>query len=144
MSPLPSASTVESASAIDEATPPLGNDGVWVLRFRNPAGKMCRARAHTEQIVLRLRRGRLSAKVEARHARGGDYHPLSFYPEFKDVSPSRPPPKQPAKFASKSSEAAPSPAAARWWHRHARLLLFAVGSVVLLLFLVVFFFYLNR
>src|SRR6185312_12210684 len=42
-------------------------NGAWVLRYHNPAGKLCRARATTEQIVQRLRRGLLSVKVEARH-----------------------------------------------------------------------------
>lgn len=83
MPPLPAATPSEPAT-------PLTTDGVWVLRYRNPAGKLCRARASTEQIVQRLRRGRLSPKIEARRAAQQTYHPLAFYPEFKDIVPPRP------------------------------------------------------
>jgi hypothetical protein len=64
---------------------PSPSNGFWVLRYRNPAGKLCRARASTEQIALRLRRGRLSLQTEARHAQDKEYHPLSFYAEFKGI-----------------------------------------------------------
>jgi len=64
-------------------------DGVWVLRYRNRAGKVCRSRTTTDQIAVRLRHGRLSARVEARRAHARDYHPLSFYVEFKDIAPPR-------------------------------------------------------
>src|SRR5690242_7572071 len=87
--------TSAEPTRLDPETPPLAapptaepdlqtqSDGYWVLRYRNPAGKLCRAQASTEQIAVRLRRGRLSAKIEARHATSREYHPLSYYPEFK-------------------------------------------------------------
>jgi serine/threonine protein kinase len=158
MPPLPSTSTIEpnlgSADAIPAATP---SDGVWVLRYRNPAGKLCRVQANTEQIVLRLRRGRLSAKVEARHANGKDYHPLSFYPEFKDISPagsaeyrSDPlPRKQPSKVkvepATSNGVASPPivQTAAQSWPGRARSLLLGAGSVVLLLLLILLYYLLH-
>ncbi len=87
---------------LDPETPPVAppiapeprTDGVWVLRYHNPAGKLCRTQATTEQIAVRLRRGRLSAKIEARRADGKDYHALSFYPEFKDIPPLPRPPRK--------------------------------------------------
>ncbi len=94
------------AAATSSASKPESN-GVWILRYRNPAGKLCRARASTEEIVTRLRRGRLSARVEARHADNADYHPLSFYPEFKDAAPpSRPSRKRPKTDEEKKADAA--------------------------------------
>jgi serine/threonine protein kinase len=114
--------------------PPPKADGVWVLRYRNPAGKLCRARATTEQIRLRLRRARLSAKVEARHANETDYHPLSFYPEFKDVAPSPPPVRKhhPPEKEKRLASAMPKPVV-KAWYRRPRLVSFAVGAAGLLL-----------
>ncbi|HTU17229.1 MAG TPA: serine/threonine-protein kinase [Gemmataceae bacterium] len=158
--PLPSTSTTEpTAGSIDSTAVAARSDGVWVLRYRNPAGKLCRAQASTDQIVLRLRRGRLSAKVEARHASGKDYHPLSFYPEFKNIAPSRPPRKQPANgeqragnvsdghSVANASGALPSPLrgkiAARPWYLRTRQLLLG-GGLVVLLFLALVYYLLHR
>lgn len=114
-----------------EPTPPP-SDGVWVLRYRNSAGKLCRARATTEQILLRLRRARLSAKIEARHANDTDYHPLSYYPEFQNAAPSTPPRKHPPP-KEKPRAAAPSKAASPPWYRRPRLMSFAGAAVGFLL-----------
>ncbi len=112
--------------------PTPATDGVWVLRYHNPAGKLCRARATSEQIAQRLRRGRISTKVEARHADGKDYHPLSFYPEFKNFAPSRPPRKR-AKTGEMEGAASTSPAPpVEPWHRRNRFLLYGVGAAMLL------------
>jgi serine/threonine protein kinase len=124
MPPLPAAS-------VSEAATPLPPDGVWVLRYRNPAGKLCRARASTEQIVQRLRRGRLSSKIEARHGNRQDYHPLTFYAEFKDIAPLRPPRKRLEKSKTPASRSAPPNETP--WYRQPRLLWIGVGGLVLLL-----------
>jgi serine/threonine protein kinase len=158
--PLPSTSTTEPTTPRrpDETVP---SDGVWVLRYRNKAGKLCRAQASTEQIVLRLRRGRLSAKIEARHATGKDYHPLSFYPEFQNIAAVRPASrradKQPSskseeegvrseekERSSRSSLPTPHSSLSQPWYRRSRVLLLGGGSVVLLLSLVLFYYLLHR
>jgi serine/threonine-protein kinase len=154
MPPLPASSAVEpTRQGPDETALTTPRDGVWVLRYRNTAGKVCRAQASTEQIVLRLRRGRLPAKIEARHAAGKDYHPLSFYPEFKDISAAGPvsrrsdklqPPKVESEpIASRKNGTVPRAAQATTqpWHRRTRALLYGGGSLVLL-FLVVLLYYL--
>jgi serine/threonine protein kinase len=167
MPPLPSNSTIEPAPGSTrgaDATPLAArSDGVWILRYRNPAGKLCRAQANTEQIVLRLRRGRLSTKIEARHAGDKDYHPLSFYPEFKNISPvrtvSRRSVKQPANEKQQAgsvrdglsvanasgSSASPSleQTAAQPWYRRPHLLLSGAGLLVLLLFLTLLYYLLH-
>lgn len=135
MPPLPSTSTAEPA-------PQTQSDGFWILRYRNQAGKLCRAQASTEQIVVRLRHGRLSAKVEARHACGKDYHPLSFYPEFKNIAPSRPPQKQPSKVESEPIIAARPRFVAQPWYR-GHILFFGIGTTVLLLCLAALYFFLH-
>jgi eukaryotic-like serine/threonine-protein kinase len=118
---------------------PTQSDGVWVLRYRNPAGKLCRARATTEQILVRLRRGRLSVKIEARHADEMDYHPLSYYPEFQNISPSSPPPprKRPPEKEKKASVARSEPVAVAWYRRPPLLGLTIGAAGLLLLTLVV-------
>jgi serine/threonine-protein kinase len=156
MPPLPVPSTnVPTRQGPDETalTPP--RDGVWVLRYRNMAGKVCRVQASTEQIVLRLRRGRLPAKIEARHASGKDYHPLSFYPEFKDISAAGPVSRRsdkppPAKvesdtISSRKNGTVPqvAQAAAQPWYRRTRVLLYGGGSLVVLFSLVLLYYLLH-
>jgi len=141
--PIPQSADTRNAHAIPLATQ---GDGTWVLRYRNRAGKLCRVQASTEQIVLRLRRGRLSAKVEARHLGGKDYHPLSFYPEFKDIVPVRPSPKQPAKSEPRASPAKETPdkqAVTLPRPGHKQALLFAAGLAALLLVLVALWYWLH-
>ncbi|MGH7171010.1 MAG: serine/threonine-protein kinase [Gemmataceae bacterium] len=131
MPPLPAAES--------QPAPPPPLDGVWILRYRNPAGKLCRARATTEQIVLRLRRGQLSAKIEARHANDKDYHPLSSYPEFKNIAPSAAAPRKRVPKKAKESAAVRSAPAGPAWYRRRRLLGFTLAAavtVVVILYLV--------
>jgi serine/threonine-protein kinase len=121
----------------------LPADGVWVLRFHNRAGKVCRSRATTDQLAVRLRNGRLSARVEARRSSAKDYHPLSFYPEFKDIAPPPRPPKK-RRTADKKEMAAPElpvPLIEPWYRRN-RLLL--CGAVLLLIVLLALFLFLHR
>lgn len=56
---------------------------VWVLRFRNRAGRLCKARATTGQIIERLRDRRLSYRVVARRLSQTKYQSLTVFPEFK-------------------------------------------------------------
>jgi serine/threonine protein kinase len=125
MPPLPTATASEAA--LQPKT-----EGVWVLRYRNPTGKLCRAQANTEQIVQRLRRGRLSVKVEARRADGKDYHPLSFYPEFKGIAPPR---RRLEKSERSSTDSTTLQRPAKPWSPRTRILLLGTGSVLLLLVL---------
>jgi serine/threonine-protein kinase len=146
MPPLSANSTIEpSPQGTVEEPPNSPSDGVWVLRYRNPAGKLCRAKASTDQIVVRLSCGRLSTRVEARHAAGKEYHPLSFYPEFKDISPPRKQsPLVDAKPISirKNSDPPIAKAVVQPADRRRRVLLFGTGSLVVLLSLLVLYYWL--
>jgi serine/threonine-protein kinase len=66
-------------------------DFLWVLRYRNRAGKLCRVRLLTPEVVRRLKAGLLPAVVEARRLGDPKYQPLLAFDEFRDVHPaSRP------------------------------------------------------
>jgi serine/threonine-protein kinase len=82
---------------LDPETPPRPDvaatpDGdVWVVRFKNRAGRMCRVRATTGQIIARLRQGRLPPRVEARRPGSQQYQPLAAIAEFQAIRPVRRP-----------------------------------------------------
>jgi serine/threonine-protein kinase len=56
---------------------------VWLLRYRDRQGRLCRLKATTGQIVQRLKRGRLPENVEARKPPERIFQPLAVYPEFR-------------------------------------------------------------
>jgi serine/threonine-protein kinase len=110
---------------------------VWLLRFRNRAGHLCRARATTEQIRERLTSGRLSARVEARRPAQRAYHPLSFFAEFKDAAPPVPPadhkPIRKRRPGAARKQAAPE--VRPWFDSH--LFFYSSAALLLLIALVV-------
>ena len=67
--------------------PPSGD--VWLVRFRNRAGRMCRARATTDQIVQRMRDGRMPERATARRPSQTAFRPLAQFPEFQAFCPAR-------------------------------------------------------
>jgi len=75
---------------LDPNLPPRNQDSsttvegdVWLLRFRNRAGRVCKARATTGQIIKRLRERRLPHRIVARRPSQPKYRPLAFFPEFQ-------------------------------------------------------------
>jgi serine/threonine-protein kinase len=62
-----------------------GRPDVWYLRYLDPDGRACKARATTEQIVERLRKGQIPAGAEVSHEPQGEFRPLSAFPEFRSV-----------------------------------------------------------
>jgi serine/threonine-protein kinase len=66
---------------------PDPTDVLWVLRYRNRAGKLCRVRVMTREVVRRLQAGLLPAVVEARRLGDNKYQPLLAFDEFRDVHP---------------------------------------------------------
>ena len=59
-----------------------GQPGIWYLRYRDNAGRWCKAKATTDQVLRRLREGRFSGNVEASHHHGGEFQPLGSFAEF--------------------------------------------------------------
>jgi eukaryotic-like serine/threonine-protein kinase len=55
---------------------------IWYLRYQDPTGRWCKAKATTQQVLKRLREGRFTSKVEASHQHGGPFKPLGKFEEF--------------------------------------------------------------
>jgi eukaryotic-like serine/threonine-protein kinase len=56
---------------------------VWYLRYHDKNGRLCKAKATTEQILRRLQEHRFPREVEASHHHSGDFQPLDGLPEFQ-------------------------------------------------------------
>jgi serine/threonine-protein kinase len=83
------ASSTEPTRLDPEAPPqPEPVDGLWHLRYRNKAGKLCRVKGRTAEVVRRLRAGLFPAVVEARPDGEKGFKPLLSFDEFRDVHPS--------------------------------------------------------
>jgi serine/threonine-protein kinase len=115
----------------------------WQLRFKDRQGRLCKARASTEQIVRRLQQGRLRVPVQASPEGGDEYQPLLSYPEFREIQqPPRKKPRRPAPTtpevkavtatATTTAEAAPEPPRTNGWF-----LLFGAATALALLAVVV-------
>jgi serine/threonine protein kinase len=57
---------------------------IWYLRYQDPTGRWCKAKATTEQVLKRLREGRFTRAIEASHQHGGPFKPLGTFEEFTD------------------------------------------------------------
>jgi serine/threonine-protein kinase len=66
--------------ATEEA--PAGDPNIWYLKYRDRRGQWCKARATTQQVVQRLRDGRVPPHLEACHQPHGVFRPLWAYAEF--------------------------------------------------------------
>jgi serine/threonine-protein kinase len=91
-------------------TPPKPPSDFWVIRFRNKAGQLCKARLATAQVAQRLREGRFPAGAELCREGETVFLPPSRLAEFQGMAPARranvqrPSPKDvpPAEPAAKS------------------------------------------
>jgi serine/threonine-protein kinase len=78
-------------SPAEPTEPALGAAGrrtapeTWYLRYRNREGRWCKSQATTQQIVERLRDGRLRPSVRVSNDVNGDFRPLETYPQFKEA-----------------------------------------------------------
>jgi eukaryotic-like serine/threonine-protein kinase len=75
--------------------PPNGQPDMWYLRYRDNAGRWCKAKATTEQVLKRVRERRFSGNVEASHDHSGEFQPLGSFAEFAKAiaEAARKPPK---------------------------------------------------
>lgn len=58
---------------------------IWYLRYRDSAGRWCKAKATTQQVLQRLRDRRFPADVEACHRHNGAFQPLGTFSEFNSA-----------------------------------------------------------
>jgi eukaryotic-like serine/threonine-protein kinase len=98
----------------EESSPADAGD-LWVLRFRNRAGRLCKTRATTAQILARLRDRRLPHRVVARRPSQSEYQPLAFFPEFQAALRARRDGKHKAASASAIRPAARGALSRRGW-----------------------------
>ncbi len=80
-------------------------EAVWLLRYRNKSGRLSKTRLRTEEVLERLREGRLPAAAEARRTPDDPFRPLQSFAEFKGVA---------APKRSRRLPAAKPAAASRW------------------------------
>jgi serine/threonine-protein kinase len=63
-----------------------GQPDIWYLRYRDPSGRWCKAKATTQQVLQRLRERRFPQEVEASHQHNDDFQPLGEFPEFHSAA----------------------------------------------------------
>jgi serine/threonine-protein kinase len=68
-------SSIQRASASPSPT-------VWYLRYRNGDGRLCEAKLTEEKLTQRVRDGKVPKGLEAARQAAGEFHPISYYPEF--------------------------------------------------------------
>jgi serine/threonine-protein kinase len=66
------------------------NQDHWYLRYRNKAGRLCKTRVTKDQIVQRLREGRITAAIEACRQAQGEFQALPQFAEFAEIVASLP------------------------------------------------------
>jgi serine/threonine-protein kinase len=114
------------------AESPAGKD-VWLLRFRNKAGKVCKLRGTSAQLLERLRRVRLPAGIEGRRVSERGFRPLALIPEFESVRPApRPAPPADEKPRPAPAESAVADAGQPWLIPSLCLIVGLLGMAVLL------------
>jgi serine/threonine-protein kinase len=66
-----------------ESTPVAPKADVWYLRYRGQDGGWRKVRATTQQLVQRIRQGRLPSRIEACRDDAGEFRPLGEIAEFR-------------------------------------------------------------
>jgi serine/threonine-protein kinase len=69
-----------------EAAASCPPEDAWVLRYPDRPSNLAKVRLTTDEVIARLRAGRLVGDVEARKVSGGQFRPIRSFPEFKDVT----------------------------------------------------------
>jgi serine/threonine-protein kinase len=79
----------QRAAAIRQTTQPDMQRGaaapprIWYLRYTNPAGKLCMAKATTRQVLQLLHKGRLNGMARAARSPKGPFRRLGAYTAFR-------------------------------------------------------------
>jgi serine/threonine-protein kinase len=117
------------------STPALPHTDKWIVRVPSKSGHWRKYNATTRQIIQRLRDGKMPAEVEAGQL-GGDFHPLSHYPAFQEITPA-PKSGRHLRPLTKTKVTRPVlPTRIAWWRRPLALCI-AGGALVALLLVVI-------
>lgn len=65
---------------------PLVQEAIWLLRYHDQAGHLCKAKLTHDQVVLRLQRGKITPQTEAARVPNNEFKPLVAYKEFQKHS----------------------------------------------------------
>lgn len=60
---------------------------IWYLRYRNRDGRWCKAKASTQQLILRLREGRVPSGLEIGRDAKAEFRCPADFPEFRSILP---------------------------------------------------------
>jgi serine/threonine-protein kinase len=108
--------------------------GTWFLRYRNGSQRWCKARATTEQVLKRLRDGRLPLTTEASLEARGPFKALAAFPEYQEILADLARSRKPSKKHKKTAPPEPDtkPDYPHWWLLFGALALslFILGAVV--------------
>lgn len=105
---------------------------LWYVRYRDRRGQICKAKATREQIVQRMRQGKLPPQTEAAREPQGRFRTLNAIPEFRELGP-LPAVAEP----TETTPAAAAPEGSPWWWMAA---LSVLGTLLLLVVLTLVFF----
>jgi serine/threonine-protein kinase len=120
------AESAEPTRLDPESVPRPTANGVWLLRFRTRAGKLCKVRLATREVCRRLKAGLVPAAAEAKRPGQKTFRPVLTFAEFRDVRPA-PHPRRKKPRPPRQRPEAPA-IAVRWWTPW-----LASGAVLLLL-----------
>jgi serine/threonine-protein kinase len=115
------------------------NPNQWYLRYRNGKGGWTKTRATTQQIVQRLREGKLSPADEASAEAKGKYRPLAEHPDFRDAAVPSGPARRLNTPQPRKSRPIPPVEAPRQLSRPVWWMLAGLGMLAILVALVVIF-----
>jgi serine/threonine-protein kinase len=76
---------VRKATPVNGAPAARPPEDVWVLRYPNRPSNLAKVRLTTDEVIARLRAGRLVGDVEARRAAEGQFRPIRSFDEFREV-----------------------------------------------------------
>jgi serine/threonine-protein kinase len=112
------------------------NPDVWLLRYRDRQGKLCKARSSTQEIIKRLHAGRLPAALEVRHPGQKGFRPVGAFSEFQAALAARPPErKRPRRKPRPSSDSASTNGRTAQRRRWPGPLVLGLGALALVLVL---------
>jgi serine/threonine-protein kinase len=96
---------------------------IWLIRFRNKAGRLVKGRVRTSEVIERLRAGRLPVEAEARRATETSFRPLRSFADFSEI-------EVPKRSRKRPAIKPPGSLARLWWLVGVVVLAMAAGALL--------------